>query len=83
MSVGPLENIGHPILKKRPPHSPFESHFSIIFKKAVLQWYTFNQNPHITTIMGLLKIYQLKIDFRHSYTKSNYCQNRLNYADFD
>ena len=29
MSVGPLENIGHPILKKRGPHSPFESHFSM------------------------------------------------------
>ena len=30
MSVGPLENIGHPIFKKRGPHAPFESHFSII-----------------------------------------------------
>ena len=29
MSVGALENIRHPILKKRPPHLPFESYFSI------------------------------------------------------
>ena len=28
MAVGPLENIRHPILKKRPPHLPFESYFS-------------------------------------------------------
>ena len=28
ISVRPLENIGYPILKKRPPRSPFESNFS-------------------------------------------------------
>ena len=36
MAVARLENIGHTFLKKRPPHLPFESYFSI-YKNAFLK----------------------------------------------
>ena len=40
MAVGPLENIRHPILKKRRPHLPFESYFSNFRKMVNIFAYT-------------------------------------------
>ena len=36
MAVARLEKIGHAFLKKRPPHLPFESYFSILKKCQIL-----------------------------------------------